>query len=230
MKNLLLLITIPVLLLSGCTGSGRGPEISTHPDTSDWESLFNSGLNNSMFTEGSWHISDGVLTPSVDEVIWTLTEYENFILDLEFKNEPGTNSGVIVYCTDRDNWIPNSVEIQIADDFADIWKNADKTWQCGAIFGHLPASESMVKQPGEWNRMTISCYGKNIRVVLNGKLVTVMDMSLWTSSTTNPDGTKIPEWLSRPFAELDTRGYIGLQGKHADAAVCFRDIRIKEIE
>ena len=44
-------------------------------------------------------------------------EYENFIVDLEFKNEKGTNSGVIVYCTDRKDWIPNSVEVQIADDF-----------------------------------------------------------------------------------------------------------------
>lgn len=228
MKNLLLLLSLLFPLLTGCTGSGKSSEISKHSDVSDWEYLFDSGLKNTMFTEGSWKISDGVLTPSVDEVIWTRSEYGNFILDLEFKNEPGTNSGVIVYCTDRDNWIPNSVEVQIADDFADKWKNADKTWQCGAIFGHLAATENMVKQPGEWNRMTISCEGKNIRVVLNGKLVTVMDMNLWTSATTNPDGTKIPEWLSRPFAELETRGYIGLQGKHADAIVYYRNIRIKE--
>ena len=37
-------------------------------------------------------------------------KYDNFVLDLEFKTESGTNSGVIVYCSDRRNWIPNSLE------------------------------------------------------------------------------------------------------------------------
>lgn len=51
-----------------------------------------------------------------DESIWTKDEYENFELDLDFKTDVGTNSGVVVYCTDTKDWIPNSVEIQIADD------------------------------------------------------------------------------------------------------------------
>ena len=37
----------------------------------------------------------------------------------------------------------------------------------------------------------------------------------WTSAKTNPDGSDIPRWLSRPVAELPTHGRIGLQGKHA---------------
>ena len=64
---------------------------------------------------------------------------------------------------------------------------------------------------------------------LNGKKVTEMDMSRWTSAKTNPDGSPIPEWLSTPFAELPTKGYIGLQGKHAGAPVWFRNIRVREL-
>jgi len=57
-----------------------------------------------------------------------------------------------------------------------------------------------------------------------------MDMNLWTSAEKNPDGTEIPSWLSTPFAELPTNGFIGLQGKHADARIYFRHIKIKEID
>jgi hypothetical protein len=56
-----------------------------------------------------------------------------------------------------------------------------------------------------------------------------MDMSMWTSATTNPDGSEIPAWLSRPKAELETKGRIGFQGKHAGAPIYFRNIRIRPI-
>jgi hypothetical protein len=87
----------------------------------------------------------------------------------------------------------------------------------------------MVKKPGGWNRYTITCTGKKIDVVLNGERVTSMDMSQWTSSTSNPDGSDIPRWLSRPKAELPTQGHIGLQGKHAGAPIWFRNVRVKEL-
>jgi hypothetical protein len=122
------------------------------------------------------------------------------------------------------------VEIQIADDHAKQWKLADKTWQCAAIFGHLAASKSVVKKPGEWNRLTITCRDKLISVILNGQKVTEMDMSLWKSATRNPDGSEIPAWLNRPFAELETKGRIGLQGKHAGAPIWFRKVKVKETE
>src|SRR5665811_1060726 len=101
----------------------------------------------------------------IRDSIWTQKEYDNFILELEFKNAEGTNSGVIVYCTDTGNWIPNSVEIQIADDYSEEWSKADKTWQCAAIFGHLAAKERRVKKPGEWNTMKVACKDKMIHVI-----------------------------------------------------------------
>jgi len=155
---------------------------------------------------------------------------EHFVLDLEFKTADGTNSGVIVYCSNMENWIPNSVEVQIADDFAETWSKSPKTWQCAAIFGHLAAKESAVKKPGEWNRMTMMCQGPRISILLNDRQVTEMDMRQWTSAKTNPDGSEIPPWLSTPFAELATHGNIGLQGKHAGAPIYFRNLRIKPIE
>ena len=230
MKNVLVLLMVCfVLFLQSCGGRFSDGYLS-HPDVSQWEDLFSDDLSDAIYPDGIWTFEGGVLTASEDKAIWTKKEYKNFVIDLEFKTAEGTNSGVIFYCTDIENWIPNSVEVQIADDYSEQWANSPKTWQCGAIFGHLAASESVVKRPGRWNRFNISCRGKMIYVVLNSKLVTEMDMDLWTSAEKNPDGSEIPSWLNRPFAELATRGRIGLQGKHAGAPIYFRNLKIKELD
>ncbi len=200
-----------------------------HGQKNGYVPLFNDDLSNATYPKGVWSYEDSVLTATEDQCIWTNKDYSNFILDLEFKTAEGTNSGVIVYCSDTKNWIPNSVEIQIADDYADEWANADPTWQCGAIFGHKAPVESRVKKPGEWNNMRIACKDKTIHVVLNGSLVTEMDMRLWKSAKKNPDGSDIPAWLSTPLSELQTYGKIGLQGKHAGAPIWFRNVRIKQL-
>jgi len=202
----------------------------SHPNVTKWPDLFAADLSNAVFPKGVWKVEDGVLTASEDQAIWTTKDYDNFILDLEFKTAAGTNSGVVVYCSDMKNWIPNSVEIQIADDYAEEWAKSPDTWHCGAIFGHLAPSRSMVKKPGEWNRFTVRCVDKRIDVILNGERVTSMDMSLWTSAKTNPDGSEIPAWLSKPLAEQPTKGRIGLQGKHAGAPIWFRNIKIRELK
>ncbi len=200
-----------------------------HPNVRNWKNLFTANLSNAIFTKGVWTVEDGVLTASEDQAIWTKRDYDNFVLDLEFKTASGTNSGVVVYCSDMKNWIPNSVEIQIADDFAEKWAASPDTWHCGAIFGHLAPSKSMVKKPGEWNRFTVTCVDRKIDVALNGERITSMDMSLWTSGKTNPDGSEIPSWLNKPLSKHPTKGRIGLQGKHAGAPIWFRNIKIREL-
>jgi hypothetical protein len=201
-----------------------------HPDSRTWMPLFTEDLSNATFPEGIWTFQDGVLTASADKCIWTKVSYDNFVLDLEFQTAEGTNSGVIVYTSDTENWVPNSVEIQIADDHSKKWAKADKTWQCAAIFGHKAANESRVKLPGEWNRFTITCLDSQITVALNGKIVNEIDLTEFTSAKTNPDGSEIPPWLSNPLASLPTHGHIGLQGKHASAPIYFRNLRLKPTE
>ena len=223
-------LVLGLFVLAACSPPKEPAAPPVHPDVSGWANLFAANLSNAEFPAGVWTVADGVLTASEDQAIWTARDYENFTLDLEFQTAPGTNSGVIVYASDIANWIPNSVEVQIADDFAEQWAKEPATWHCGAIFGHLAPTKSVVKKPGEWNRYTITCLGPKITVVLNGERVTEMDMSRWTSAKTNPDGSEIPAWLSRPFAELATKGRIGLQGKHAGAPIFFRNIKIKELK
>ncbi|MCY2993815.1 MAG: DUF1080 domain-containing protein [Planctomycetota bacterium] len=229
MQNRLMLVALIGGLVA--TASAREPvPPKTHPDSSNWEKLFAQDLSNALAPAGVWSFTDGVLTATEDQCLWSRKQYENFVIDLEFKTANGTNSGVIIYCSDMQNWIPNSVEVQIADDFAKQWAESPASWHCAAIFGHLAPTKSTVKKPGEWNRMTITGQGSLIYVMLNGTLVTEMDMRKWTSAKKNPDGSDIPPWLSKPFAELITKGHIGLQGKHAGAPIYFRNVKVKPIE
>jgi hypothetical protein len=222
-------MTFLLLLLAGQTFAQDPGYI--HPNTSEsgWTSLFKSDLSNALFPKGIWTYSDGVFTASKDEALWSEKAYDDFILDLDFKNAEGTNSGVIVHASDMKDWIPHSIEIQIADDFADEWSKSPASWQCAAVFGHQPASKHIVKKPGEWNHYTITCKGKKIWIALNGELVNVFDMNAYTSAKTNPDGTEVPAWLSNPPSTLALHGHIGFQGKHAGAPIYFKNIKIKEI-
>ncbi|MEO7961586.1 MAG: DUF1080 domain-containing protein [Ginsengibacter sp.] len=206
-------------------------DYSMHPNTSadGWKPLFKNDLSNAIKEAGVWTVEDGVITASKDEALWSDKPYEDFSLDLDFKNADSTNSGVIVHASDLKNWIPNSVEIQIADDYSEVWSKADATWQCAAVFGHQAATTRTVKKPGEWNHYTITCKGRMIWIVLNGELVNTFDMSRYTSAKKNPDGSDIPSWLSNPLATLPLKGHIGFQGKHAGAPIYFRNIMIKEL-
>ncbi|PSR54961.1 DUF1080 domain-containing protein [Adhaeribacter arboris] len=227
MKKLLSLLFISILFTNMQAQEGT----KTHPNTKQagWRDLFEKDLANAIKPDKVWTFENGVLTASEDNSIWSDKEYNNFMLDLEFKTASGTNSGVVVHASDIKNWIPNSVEIQIADDYSEEWSKAPKTWQCGAIFGRLAPKKSNVKKPGEWNHYTVTCKGKKIWVVLNGELVNEIDMNLWTDPKKNPDGSEIPAWLNKPLATLPLKGYVGLQGKHAGAPIYFRNMRIKEL-
>lgn len=209
------------------------PELAkepVHPDSRNWSPLFALNLNNAVFTPGVWYINDkGDLTANKDEAIWTSRDYENFVLDLEYTCDPAANSGVLIYCSDMANWIPNTVEVQILDDNNPHWAKEAPFTKNGGLYGHLPPKVNNVKPAGEWNRMTVTAQGKRVKVAVNGEITVDTDLSQWTSAKKNPDGTDIPPWLSRPWAELPTKGRIGLQGKHGNASIRFRFLRIREL-
>jgi hypothetical protein len=232
MKSAFFHLFIFIIFFSAIVSCNSKTELplTAHPDSGSWQMLFESDLSNAIFPDGVWSFEDGEFTATEDQFLWSEKDYDNFIVDLEFKNADGTNSGVVVYCSDLDDWIPNSVEIQIADDYNEKWANSPKSWQCGAIFGRQPATKSAVKKPGEWNRYTITCKDNMIYVLLNGEQVNQIDLSKFTDAEVNPDGSKAPSWLSKAPASLPTVGKIGFQGKHAGAPVYFRNIRIMEIE
>lgn len=229
MNNAMIVVLIG-LLGAATLEAGESLPPKAHPDSTGWQELFAAGLSNAIAPAGIWTVENGELTASKDQCIFTVNQYTNFVLDLEVKMGPAANSGVIVYCSDINNWIPNSVEIQILDDFAPKWAGAAPNWKCGGLFGHSVPKKQAGKKAGEWNRMTVTCTGTMIYVLFNGELATEANLKEWTSAKKNPDGSNIPPWLSRPMAELATKGHIGLQGKHGGAPIYFRNLKIKQIE
>lgn len=213
MKHLLLLI----FLISLCQAN-------------EFKPLFDKDLSNTVFPEGVWtRDAEGVITASKDKIIWTKEDYENFVLRLEFKNGEGTNSGVFLYASDTKAWVTDSIEVQIADDYAERWLKKPRSWQSGAFFGRQGAYQRAVKEPGEWNKMVIVASGPMVTVHLNGVRVNTFDLCEFTSAKTNPDGSSTPPWLSKAPASLPQKGKIGFQGKHGGAPIYFRNIEILEL-
>ena len=196
------------------------------PDTSayPWSDLFGDKLQNADCDPAVWSLSDGVLASNKDDAIWGKDKYTNFSLDLEFKCTAKANSGIVIKASDKKNWIPNSLEIQVANTFGAEPNFSDT----GAVYGRSPILFNTVKPAGEWNRINVTCAGDWIFVCLNGELVTIMDKSKFTDKVKNPDGTEAKPWLrERAPADLDNAGWVGLQGLHGkDESVVFRNVKI----
>ena len=182
------------------------------------------------FDSGVWTIDkDGVMTASKDNAIWSATDYEDFILDFDYKLDPGANSGVVIYAIDTANWIPGSIEIQLLDDNHERWKKDPPRLQNSSLYGHLGPKATPAKPAGEWNHMTVTAKGQKIKVAVNGVETIDADISVWTDAKKNPDGSDIPPWLSTPWAEIPTTGRIGFQGMHGGAKPYFRNVRVAKI-
>lgn len=211
--------------------------VSGHPNSrvAPWKQLYNRGqkIEEQFDVEpGVWQQKGrrGEITANKDSALWTKGEYENFALDFEYKLEPGANSGVLIYGSDTKNWIPNTVEVQLLDDYAEKWSKDPAYMLNASLYGHCAPTKQTVRRAGEWNRMTVFARGQNIQIICNGEKVLDADLSRWTDAKQNPDGTKIPPWLSRPWAELPTKGKIGFQGMHGKSRPYFRNIRIRSLD
>ena len=109
---------------------------------SKWETLFAGDLSDAVFPKGVWSVKDGVLSATKDECIWTKKQYENFTIDLEFKTETNSNSGVLVYCSDRADWVSNS-EVKTGTQLVVIsWDTPTRRVLVSTIFQFSPLVSS----------------------------------------------------------------------------------------
>ena len=176
---------------------------------------------------GVWNYEDGVM--SVGHVnhwlggdIWTVQKYRDFVLDLEFKVDEGTNSGIFLRVPNYRN-ILSGLEVQILDSHGrdDVGRH-----DCGAIYDVRAPSENAIRAPGEWNHITITCKDHVMNVVLNGEQIINMDLRRWGEARTNPDGSD--NKFSYPLSErIETKGRIGFQ--YHGHPVWYRNIKIKRL-
>jgi sugar phosphate isomerase/epimerase len=187
-----------------------------------WKSLLSDDLSNCIFKESSWEMIDGVLTAIGDSDIWTKARYGNFILDLEFKLDKQTNSGVFLRTGDIKEWLHTAIEVQVFDSYG---KKEVSKHDCGAIFDCLEPAKNKVNKPGEWNRYTITCSENQIYVVLNGEQIIDMDLDQWSEAHKNPDGTK--NKFNTAYKDMPREGHIGFQ--YHGHPIWFRNIKIKTL-
>ena len=153
---------------------------------------------------------------------WTKARFGDFVLELDFKVGPKTNSGVFIRTADLRKVVQTGIEVQILDSHgkASVGKH-----DCGAIYDCLAPSKNAVKAPGEWNSMTVTCRGSKIQVVLNGEQVIDMDLAQWTEPSKNPDGSK--NKFHTAYKDMPREGHIGFQdhGK----PVWYRNVRVRKL-
>jgi sugar phosphate isomerase/epimerase len=184
-----------------------------------WKKLIADDLSDCTYAPGSWVMNDGVLWPKGGGDLWTKDRYGDFVLDLEFKLEKNTNSGVFLRTGDIQEWLHTAIEVQVLDSYG---KKEVGREDCGAIFDCLAPSMNAVKPPGEWNRYTITCKGNMITVVLNGHQIISMDLNRWKEAHRNPDGT--PNKFNTAYKDMPPSGNIGLQ--YHGHPVWYRNLRI----
>jgi len=149
--------------------------------------------------------------------LFTEKEYSDFTLQLEYRTEPGGNSGVGIRAPLQGRASAVGMEIQILDDDDPQYANLVPSQFCGSVYKVAAAKRGSIKPAGEWNLMEITALGPNITVALNGTTVTQVDLSTVTD----------PEILKEHPGIRRTSGHIGFLGHNS--FVEFRNIRLKDL-
>ena len=96
-------------------------------------------------------------SPAKGSNIQTDAVFNDFKLHIEFRYTKGCNSGV---------YLRGRYEIQIADN-----KGMEASpLYLGAIYGFLPPTEMMAKDPGEWQSFDVTLIGRLVTLTVNGKI------------------------------------------------------------
>lgn len=108
-----------------------------------WISLFDGETLASWTATGSnegWTVDDGAILCTVKGggYLYTLEQYENFVLSIDFKIDAGVNSGVFVRWSDLKDAVNTGIEIQVLDTYG---REVSGTHDCGAIYDLVAPSK-----------------------------------------------------------------------------------------
>lgn len=195
-----------------------------------WELLFDGettegwrGYGMQRMPDG-WSVIDGALTRvSGGGDVITVGEYEDFELYLEWRVEPGGNSGVFYRAAEGFEVIyTGAPEMQVLDDEGHPDGRSLLT-SAGSNYGLHPARRGVVKPGGEWNSARVIVDDNRVEHWLNGVKMVEYELGStdWKERVAN---SKFNAWPEYGQASI---GHIGLQD-HGDLA-SFRNIKIRRL-
>ena len=233
------LLALACLVASAACSSQAKPSATPPPDTSQntltnadrasgWRLLFDGKTTSGWRNYGKPTISDGwkaqagtLTRVGAGGDIITTDQFRNFELTIDWKIEPGGNSGVFYRASeDSDAIYWNAPEMQVLDD-AKHPDGQNPMTSAGAAYDLYPAPRGAVKPGGEWNTARLIVNGNHVEHWLNG-------VKLLEYEFGSPDwNSKVAasKFAPHPRFGKNAQGHIGLQD-HGNV-VSFRNIKIR---
>lgn len=235
MKKIAFLLVCLAVSFSSFSQDGQINTLTEKEKQEDWKLLFNGkNLGGWKTFQGKeisgWKIIDGVLNNSGvgsdhGGDIVTRERFGDFILSLEWKVAPRSNSGIFYHVNEKlgKAIYETGPEYQLIDDKGWPDKLHDDQYSGANYAMHAPRN-AQVKEPGEWNLAMISVQGNHVQHFLNG--VKVVEYHLWDADW--KARKEKGKWKDFPFYGMAKKGQIGLQD-HGGLAQ-FRNIKIKVLK
>lgn len=177
--------------------------------------LFN-GKDLTGWNGEGYAVEDGaiVCTPKGKNLMTEAT-FSSYILDFDFKLEPGTNNGLGIHYPGEGDGAYTGMELQILDNSAEKYKGLKDYQFHGSMYTLAPAKREGLKPVGEWNNQRITVLGSEVKVVLNGTEILAANLDELSAKNPKHEGVK------------RRSGHIAFLG-HGDK-VSLRNIKIVEV-
>ncbi len=150
-------------------------------------------------------------------------EYNDFVLEFEFKLGETGNSGCALRAPMRGDPAFDGMELQMADfRYNPQAKDSELT---GGLYRAV-APTKQVYRPTEWNRYQVTLKETHLKVVLNGETIQDINLEEQHQTVKRHDGSDAPPIKDRP-----RRGHIGFQElSRGDTHVQIRKARIQVLD
>ncbi|NCF32764.1 MAG: DUF1080 domain-containing protein [Proteobacteria bacterium] len=202
----------------------------TLPKSQAWAPLFDGVSTTGWRRYGSdkpvkgWQAINGELVrvSKAGDLI-TEQEFSDFELQLEWKVEPGGNSGIFFRADESERYIfLTAPEMQILDD-AKHKDGKDPLTSAGSNYALHPSPRGVVNPAGKWNHARLRVIGNQVTQWLNHQQIVEYELGSedWQRRVA---ASKFAKWPK--YGTLNS-GHIGLQD-HGDR-VAFRNIQIRDL-
>jgi hypothetical protein len=238
-RNLLLLALITSLVIfQGCKKQEN--RLTDQEKAEGWTLLFDGKSlegwrdfkGDSSVSTAPWKVERGMLTSlgkgsDSTGYIVTKKEYENFVVDFDWKIEEGGNSGFLYHVVERPEYkVPyvTGPEYQLIDDIG--FKDPIEDWQkVGADYAMYVGDSTKrdVRKAGTWNNSRIVFDNGKVEHWLNGQKI--LEFEAWTDDwfARKESG----KWEFAPEYGLARSGRIALQDH--GSRIWFKNMKIKEL-